>query len=35
MAVRDILVSLVCKELKMKTYGWTDYVDIVLGKIKK
>lgn len=35
MAVRDILVTLVCKELKMKTYGWVDYVDIVLGKVKK
>jgi hypothetical protein len=34
MAVRDILVTLVCKELKMKTYGWRDYVDIVLGRIK-
>lgn len=33
MALKDILVSMVCKEMKMKTYGWTDYVDIVLGKV--
>lgn len=31
-AVRDILVSIICKELKMKTYGWADYVDVVLGR---
>jgi phage terminase large subunit GpA-like protein len=34
MAVRDILVALLCKELKMKTYGWADYVDILLRKVK-
>lgn len=31
-AARDILVSMVCKELKMKSYGWADYVDVVLGR---
>ena len=34
MAVKDILVMLVCKELKIKNYGWRDYVDAVLGKAK-
>ena len=34
MAVRDILVSLICKELKIVKGDWTDYVDAVLGKKK-
>ena len=33
-AVRDILVAMVCKELKIKVYGWSDYVDVVLSKSK-
>lgn len=34
MVSRDIMVAMVCRELKMKpgTYGWNDFVQIVLGK---
>lgn len=32
MVLRDIMVDMVCRELKMKQYGWDDYVKIVLGK---
>lgn len=32
MVIRDILVSLVCKELKIKNYTWQDYVNLVLKK---
>jgi phage terminase large subunit GpA-like protein len=31
-ALREILVSMVCKELKIKNPVWEDYVKIVLGK---
>jgi phage terminase large subunit GpA-like protein len=31
MALRDIQVSLVCKELKIKNYGWNDYVNYILA----
>lgn len=31
--LREILVSLVCKELKIQNYSWRDYVDVVLGKV--
>lgn len=34
MAIKDILVSLVCKELKLKYYTWEDYVDLVLQRKK-
>jgi phage terminase large subunit GpA-like protein len=32
LALKEILVSLICKELKIKNYGWPDYVNIVLGR---
>jgi len=32
MALKDILVSLVCRELKIKNYTWQDYVNLVLKK---
>jgi phage terminase large subunit GpA-like protein len=32
MVLRDIVVNIVCKELKIKNYGWTDYVDVLLGR---
>lgn len=31
MVLRDILVSIVCKELKIKNYSWVDYVHAVMG----
>lgn len=31
-ALREILVSMVCKSAKIPNYSWVDYVDIVLGK---
>lgn len=34
MALRDILLAMVFKELKKKDYTWADYVDIVLGRTK-
>lgn len=30
MVLKDIAVFLVCKDLKIKNYGWNDYVDVVL-----
>lgn len=33
MVVKDILTAQVCKELKLKDYGWKDYVDIILGRV--
>ncbi len=35
MVLRDIIVSIVCKEMKLKNYGWNDYVDLVLGRFKR
>ncbi len=32
MVLRDIMVAMVCRELKMKQYSWSDYVNVVLGK---
>jgi phage terminase large subunit GpA-like protein len=32
MVLKDILVDMVCKELKMKNFGWSDYVDVLLGR---
>lgn len=32
MVLKDIMVSLVCKELKLKFYTWKDYVDTMLGR---
>lgn len=32
MVLRDIMVAMVCKELKIKQYSWSDYVKVVLGK---
>lgn len=34
MAIKDILVSLVCRELKLKHFTWEDYVDRVLQRKK-
>jgi phage terminase large subunit GpA-like protein len=31
-ALRDIWVSMICKELKIKNYSWADYVDVVLNR---
>jgi phage terminase large subunit GpA-like protein len=31
MVLKDILTAQVCKELKLKEYGWQDYVNAVLG----
>lgn len=31
-ALRHILTDALCREMKMKTFGWSDYVDIVLGR---
>lgn len=31
MALKEIVTSLVCKELKIKNYTWQDYVNAVLG----
>lgn len=33
--LKDIITSLICKEYQIKNYAWTDYVDIMLGRIKK
>lgn len=33
MVLKDILTAQVCKELKLKDYGWKDYVDIILGRV--
>ena len=31
-AIRNILVAKVCKELKIVNYTWTDFVDVVMGR---
>lgn len=31
MVCKDILVSLICRELKIKNYTWASYVEIILG----
>lgn len=31
-ALKKILTSIVCKELKIKDFGWSDYVNTVLGR---
>lgn len=33
--LKDIVVSLVCTTMKIKNYGWTDYVDLVMGRYGK
>ena len=33
-ALKDILTSMVCKELKIKEFTWKDYVDAVLLSVK-
>jgi phage terminase large subunit GpA-like protein len=35
MALREIVVSMVCTELKIKNYSWNDYVDVLLGRFGK
>jgi hypothetical protein len=30
--VKEILVELVCKELKIKNFGWEDYVNTLIKK---
>lgn len=32
MALRDIQVALICKERKIKNYGWNDYVNVILNR---
>lgn len=32
MALRDIVVYLICKDLKIKNYGWKDYVDVLFNR---
>lgn len=32
MVLKDILVDMVCRELKLKNFGWSDYVDVLLGR---
>lgn len=34
MAIKDILLDKVGRELKAKDFTWSDYVDVVLGRIK-
>jgi phage terminase large subunit GpA-like protein len=31
-ALKDIMTSLICKELKLKSFTWKDYVDIMMGR---
>lgn len=33
MALKEIFTSLICKEAKIKNYGWKDYVDLVLKRV--
>lgn len=35
MVLREIVVSMICKELKIKNYSWADYVDVLLGRYGK
>jgi phage terminase large subunit GpA-like protein len=30
-ALKEIVTDMICRELKMKHFGWNDFVDIVLG----
>lgn len=32
MALKEIVTSIICKEVKMKSFTWNDYVNLVLGK---
>jgi phage terminase large subunit GpA-like protein len=32
MVLKDIFVSIICKELKIKNYAWNDYVDVILKR---
>jgi len=34
MAIRDILVDKVGRELKAKEFSWSDYADVVMGRVK-
>lgn len=30
--LKDIITAIVCKDLKLKTFAWKDYVDIILKR---
>ncbi len=31
-ALKDIIIFMICRELKIKNYGWKDFVDLILQK---
>jgi hypothetical protein len=31
-ALKEIITDLICKEYKLKNYGWGDFVNIILGR---
>lgn len=33
--LKDVITSIICKQVGIKNYSWTDYVDIMLGRYKK
>lgn len=35
MALKDIVVAMICQEVKIKNYSWNDYVDICLNRYGK
>lgn len=34
MALKEIVTHVICKEYKIQNFAWSDFVDILLGKIK-
>ena len=32
LVLKEILVAMVCREAKIKNYGWNDYVNLILGR---
>jgi phage terminase large subunit GpA-like protein len=34
MVLKDVFTYIVCRELKIKNYGWKDAVDVVLGRVR-